>query len=295
MPKARLLPLTQKARLQQNQRKKMGILTAGGVRLDSATEAWYLKQMLEYIALMEEDINNIMVKELERKEFEYTSDGFVEDFSTTLNVLEKRWVLSSQQASTLASGFVGKLDKTTKTSIETVISSAMGVDVAQIVSSEGLTNTLTSAVNSNVSLIKSIPQQYLDKVRAIVLNETIKGRSAVSMIEQIQEVGKVTKNRARLIARDQSNKINGDITRERQTASGIRAFRWRTVGDLAVRQTHKDRNGEVFAWKPEFVGQKLADGTVLRDPEAAGIGYPGEEIQCRCIAEPIIELDIAFT
>lgn len=295
MSKIRMLPLTQKQRLQQNRRKKLNIITINGVRLDSAAQIWYRKQLLDYIALMEEDINNTIVKELERKEFEYVQDGFIADFARSLNILEARWSLTNSTASILASGVVGKLDKTTKERLNKVVSSGLGVDIAQIVSSEGLTNTIESAIENNVGLIKSIPEQYLDKIRNIILNDTIKGRSAKSMIEQIQEVHSVTKNRARLIARDQSNKINGDLTRERQQASGIRAFRWRTVGDDAVRETHKKRSGKVYAWSPADVGERLADGTVLLDPTVEGIGFPGEEIQCRCIAEPIIELDRAFT
>lgn len=292
---ARMLPLTQKQRIQQNRRSRMGIKTARGVKPDSAAEVFYRKELLEYIAAMEEDINNTIVKELERKEFEYVRDGFIADFTKTLRVLELRWALGAQAASTLSNSVVGKIDKTAKERLDSVVSSALGVDIAQIVSSEGLTNTIESAVGSNVDLIRSIPQQYLAKIRSIVLTETIKGRSAKSLIAQIQEVGGVTKSRARLIARDQTNKINGDLTRERQTASGIRAFRWRTVGDKAVRLSHKERNGLIFAWRPEFVGQRLADGTILRDPEVAGIGYPGEDIQCRCVAEAIIELDRPLT
>lgn len=295
MPRARMLPLTQKQRLQQNRRKKLNIITVNGVRLDSATEAWYRKQLLDYIALMEEDINNTIVKELERKEFEYVKDGFVADFARSLNILEARWTLTNSTASVLASGVVGKLDKTTRERLDKVVSAGLGVDIAQIVSSEGLTNSIEGAVETNVNLIKSIPEQYLDKIRNIIMNDTVKGRSAKSMIEQIQEVHSVTKKRARLIARDQSNKINGDLTRERQQASGIRAFRWRTVGDDSVRETHKRRSGKVYAWSPADVGKRLADGTVLLDPTVDDIGFPGEEIQCRCIAEPIIELDRPFT
>lgn len=295
MARARMLPLTQKQRLQQNRRKKLNIITINGVRLDSATALWYRKQLLEYIALMEEDINNTIIKELERKEFEYVKDGFVADFARSLGILEARWLLTNSTASVLASGVVGKLDKTTKERLNKVVSSGLGVDIAQIVSSEGLTNTIGGAIETNVSLIKSIPEQYLDKIRNIIMNDTVKGRSAKSMIEQIQEVGSVTRNRAKLIARDQSNKINGDLTRERQQASGIRAFRWRTVGDDAVRESHKKRSGKVYAWSPADVGKRLADGTVLLDPTVDDIGFPGEDIQCRCIAEPIIELDRPFT
>ncbi len=291
MPRTKLLPLTQKQKLQQSRQRRMGIRYASGVRMDAATRSWYTKQMLEYIKDMNADIENTLVKGLERKEIEYVRDSFVSDFEDMLNLLEARWNISDQMASTLSNQFVGRVDKTDKSRLAKSIGGALGVDVANIVQSEGLSNAIEAAISENVNLITSIPQQHLFKIRGIVMRETVQGRTATSIIDQIRGVYDVTENRARLIARDQTNKINGALTRERQMASGVRAFRWRTVGDEAVREEHRRRNGKVYAWKREFVGQKLADGTVLLDPNADGIGYPGEPIQCRCIAEPIIELD----
>lgn len=292
MPRERLLPLTQEQRIQQNRMRREGIGIATGVRLDSATEDWYRKQLLDFVNAINDDIEVSLIQELERKEFEYTRDSFISDFTVILNTLQARWdAVAEIQSPPLANRVVSSSDKTSKERLEKSIGSALGVNIAQLVQSEGLSTALEASVGANVSLIKSIPEQFLNQVRDIVLRETVKGRTSESIIEQIRNVHEVTENRARLIARDQSNKINGDLTRERQAASNIRAFRWRTVGDEAVRETHRKRNGLVYAWRPEFVGQRLADGTVLRDPNADGIGYPGEEIQCRCIAEPIIELE----
>jgi SPP1 gp7 family putative phage head morphogenesis protein len=205
--------------------------------------------------------------------------------------LRQRWELADQAAQNLASGFVKRVDGKTKAAIERLVGDAMGVDVAKILNQEGLTDIVDAGVAANVQLIKSIPKQYLDKVEMIITQEGTKGRSGKSLIKQIQEVYPVTERRARVIARDQTSKLNGDITRQRQVAAGIRGYRWRTVGDNAVRETHKERNGKVYAWNPEDVGKKLEDGTVMLDPEADDIGHPGEDYQCRCVAEPIIELD----
>ena len=47
--------------------------------------------------------------------------------------------------------------------------------------------------------------------------------------------------------------------------------RWRTVGDSRVRTAHRAREGQIFAWdKPP------------------SDGHPGQPINCRCYAEPII-------
>jgi len=293
MPKVRLLPLTQEQKILQRQMKKEGLVVATGVRLDSGTEKFYAAQLIDYIERMEESINRELLSQLVVREPEYTTDGFITDFRQILENMQQQWGLAASQASILASNVVSKEDKTERDRLQESMRGALGVDVVNIVNGEGLNNAIESAVAYNTNLITSIPEQYLSKISDVVLSETVKGRTATSMIEQIQHIGDVTKNRARLIARDQTNKINGDLTRERQTASGIRAFRWRTVGDEAVRESHRRRNGKIYAWRPEDVGKKIKVGNktvTLLDPNADGIGYPGEEIQCRCIAEAIIEL-----
>lgn len=78
--------------------------------------------------------------------------------------------------------------------------------------------------------------------------------------------------RAKVIARDQIASINALLTRERQQAVGIESYRWRTNIDGREREEHRERDGEIFRWDSP--------------PED---GHPGEPIQCRCWAEPILD------
>jgi len=103
---------------------------------------------------------------------------------------------------------------------------------------------------------------------------TNQGSKAVSMIQQIRQIGNVTVNRARLIARDQTAKLNSTLNQQRQQNLGVTQYIWRTSGDGRVRETHKDNNGKVFNW----------------DKPPKDTGHPGHDINCRCVAEPIIEL-----
>ena len=60
----------------------------------------------------------------------------------------------------------------------------------------------------------------------------------------------------------------------RQKEIGVTEDVWRTAGDERVRETHAANDGETFKWSDDTPGP--ADGR------------PGEEINCRCYAEPVL-------
>ncbi len=76
--------------------------------------------------------------------------------------------------------------------------------------------------------------------------------------------------RSKLIARDQVGKLYGQLNASRQKDIGVEKFTWRTVGDERVRDEHEALDGEVFSYD---------------DPPEEGL--PGEEVLCRCSAEPL--------
>jgi SPP1 gp7 family putative phage head morphogenesis protein len=84
---------------------------------------------------------------------------------------------------------------------------------------------------------------------------------------------------ARLIARDQTNKLNASIAEATQAAAGIDRYIWRATPDGLVRDTHADADGLVVAWSSPGVPDVGPYG------EAAHAGQP---IQCRCQAEAVI-------
>lgn len=79
--------------------------------------------------------------------------------------------------------------------------------------------------------------------------------------------------RAKVIARDQINKLNGQLTQARQEGIGIRSYTWRTSGDHRVRDEHVALAGTVHSWD---------------NPPSEG--HPGHAVQCRCTAEAVINV-----
>ena len=90
-------------------------------------------------------------------------------------------------------------------------------------------------VSENVSLIKSIGEKHLTEVEHLIYRMTRQGESIKTIRAELEDRFGVTKNRARLIARDQVNKYNGQLTQERQVRAGISMYRWRNRQDRRVR------------------------------------------------------------
>ena len=160
-----------------------------------------------------------------------------------------------------------------------VIHQAIGVDVSRLLSANGpLLQSMRAATADNIALIKSIPEQFFDRVTETVTNGWVSGVRWESLVDQIQRDGDITENRAKLIARDQTAKMNSAFNQERQQQVGIERFEWQTSGDERVRESHAELDGQTFSWDdpPEVDGE---------------IATPGTPINCRCVAIPVVDME----
>ena len=156
------------------------------------------------------------------------------------------------------------------------IRQSLHINVGGILSNSfELNSAMQRALLENVNLIVSIPEQYLDRVRDIIEENMHTGLRWESLVDEIEQAGETTKTRAKIIARDQTSKMNGAFNQARQQSLGIEQYEWQTSGDERVRDTHAANDGKVFRW----------------DEPPEETGHPGEDILCRCTAIPIVELD----
>jgi SPP1 gp7 family putative phage head morphogenesis protein len=149
-----------------------------------------------------------------------------------------------------------------------ILRSTFGVDV--LTANPDLRSLSKSFVSENVALIKSIQEESLTKVEGVINTGFKNGITVDRISQQIEDKFDTSSSRARLIARDQIGKLNGSISRSRQTTAGLTKYIWRTAGDERVRESHEENEGQEFSW----------------DDPPEDTGNPGEDIQCRCYAEP---------
>lgn len=158
--------------------------------------------------------------------------------------------------------------------------SVMGVDV--ISAEPWLADEIKGFMTENSSFIKSISDEYLADVEQIVFRNVKAGNAPGVIAKELRDAFDLTENRARLIARDQTGKFHSRLTRLRYEGAGLERYKWRTLADSQVRDDHADLEGTIHRFDDPPV-------TVTRGKRAGQKNNPGEDIQCRCWAEPIFE------
>lgn len=152
------------------------------------------------------------------------------------------------------------------------INRAIGVSIDDLLSDKRAKAEVDRRTKDSVSLIKKLDKEMKARLLAEIRDGISKGRDNVNLVKMIKKDGHVSGYRARVIARDQMSKLFGNLSRTRQEDIGVTEYVWSTVGDGAVRSHHAARDGKIFKWS---------------DPPEGG--HPGEEVMCRCTAEPVLK------
>lgn len=217
-------------------------------------------------------------------------NDFIFNQSNSINVRVSR--VTKQ----IADNFIGELDEHTRRRLIASVSNALNVNASQVALFPTTTeidtlNALREAfIAENVELIKTIsPKYFQDLTQAISAN--FRGqpqKSAKSLAGRIQDIGGISDRRARFIARDQTAKVTSAMSHARSKSLGADKYIWRTAEDQRVvgnpgglypkaskgHGNHFKRNGRTYYYNKPF-----ADG------------LPGQSFNCRCVAEPVIDID----
>ena len=169
-------------------------------------------------------------------------------------------------------------DRHVKEQLNGIEESLFGVRTRRPYDTHQLEMIKTIWTSQNLALIKSIDQQVLDGIRYALSQRIIRtvghDQTVSDLADDIQRLGGVTRKRAMLIAVDQVGKLHSQIANYRQFNSGIERYIWVTRLDNRVRPRHKVRHGVSYRWDSP-------------PPD----GHPGWPIRCRCVAQPLYNLD----
>lgn len=185
--------------------------------------------------------------------------------SRILSELQEKWAgRLSPQADIISANWLKAIDDRQKKKTMEMLRGALGVDIQTIfedpIVQQGLDNMRLEAAY----LIKTIPYDSIGKVAERVF-QYYRGEpmpEGRTLTQQLKEEFNITYERAKRIARDQTNKMNGNLTQIRQTGLGIEEYIWRTARDQRVvgnpsgfypkgnrvHGNHWEREGKVFRW-----------------------------------------------
>ena len=268
-----LKPLIQ----QQSKRKRGRKTKARPVRVSRKLELDYTRALLSIVDDMHSETVAAIMPLIEQPNIgdskRIVNDSLFSDFksafSRTANTVKDK---VSGIASALAQTVVSKQGQQSDGQLSAMILSKTGIDFSGLISDGALQEAVDEAVAANIALINSIPQQYLDRVEQAVMASLQAGTLNATLADDLNKIEGVTKNRAKLIARDQLGKINSRLSQIRQQSLGITHYFWSTSLDERVRSKHAKWEGDRIAWDSPTVD-----------------GHPGQAIQCRCTAIPDLD------
>ena len=242
--------------------------------MSKRTELWYRQQLKQVIKTMTDDVERAM-QQPQGSFFMDDAKGFQAISAKALMKVLEKYEKSDRtsQAENIANGFVSRGDAQNHAEVSTNLKNQTGIDLsAYLRNSPNIVERVNELTVSNIQLIKSIRTQYLDKVQNAVMQAMVQGTLNKDLAEQLKKLGKDVESRAMLIARDQSSKLNAALTRARHEEAGIKKYMWSTSGDERVRESHAEKDGQIFEYT---------------NPPA-DTGHPGHDVNCRCVQIPVL-------
>jgi Phage Mu protein F like protein len=194
--------------------------------------------------------------------------------------LVRSWTMRfDNMAGELATYFSRSVHKRVDTALKNILKK--GGVAAEWSMSPRVQSILEATIHENVSLIKSIPAQYLAKVEQSVMRSVQTGSDLKQLNDELIQNFGATKRRAALIARDQNNKATSAINRERQLEAGIKYAIWMHSG-----AGKESRPSHIKAGRDK-VRFDVAKGWF--DPHEKKWIQPGYLINCRCSSRPVVQ------
>ena len=174
-----------------------------------------------------------------------------------------------------------------------VVSQVVGINL--FAREPWLVDQVNSFAKQNVQLITKLAEETRADIERIVEDGFQRGRRIESIRKDILSNTKLTpgrfrktRTRAELVSRDQTAKLNGQLSQLRQNEIGVSMYIWRTVQDEKVRTSHNAMNGRLCRWDNATLYSNDGGKTWLQRSGIGGIEqHPGQDYQCRCFPEAV--------
>lgn len=218
-------------------------ITLNSIAPSASLIKWYREQMQGMMDEMRSDIISDVVKPYRA---DIAMDGIIDWIGHVIDSLISRW---QDKLETMPKDIAKALVDKSKTHYDKRLFGQLkkrGFTVNPRYTPD-IEEQAKIALEENVALIKSIGNEYLDKVRSAVWRSVKGGYDLESLIKQLKQIDGVTDRRAKNIAKDRCAKLNQAFEDARAKELGITKAKW--LHSSAVRNPrheHVKAHGEIY-------------------------------------------------
>lgn len=187
-------------------------------------------------------------------------------------LLLKFQTLFNSSSRKLAQKFIDDTNRYASTTVKNSLEALTGEKFNTSIISKIGRIRIQAVLNSNIALIKSIPQQYFTQI-SIAIMEAIATGLTRNLENLIRKHGDVTQRRAKMIVADQTHKAFQAIAMQKILDHGFKKFQWvYTFRSKEPRPKHVAMGGKIYSFD--------------KPPEGV---FPGQLINCKCVMRPVAE------
>lgn len=272
-------------------RRKPEVVKGTPLHYNAAISERYFQQLERLVQKMADETHAGLLRNLtspDAEEFFAMDDSIASSSRIKTNALRRKFTkLFAAKAKGLAEGMIGSTDKASSSALHQSLKQLSGgLSLGTRVLNDQTEEIIKASITENVSLIKSIPQQYFTAIEGAVMRSITTGNGLQDLVPFLKDHKSVTLNRARLIASDQSRKAYSNINASRMKELDLDKYIWRhSSAAEEARPLHLQLNGTVQSLSNPPIIQK-AKG---KQPEVRG--KPGDLIHCSCFMVPVISFN----
>ena len=251
------------------------------IQANAGIEAAYRAKIADLIKKMHDDVVEIALRTYARNPPEIAADELSwRSMADAMRKLARRWLSRFDvMAEQLAEYFGQSVADRTDAQLKRILKDG-GISLENFTLTRAQRDVLGAIIQENVSLIKSIPEQYFTQIEGIVMRSVQAGYDGKLLSSELQKQFGVTKKRAVFIARDQTRKATALLQRTRFVETGVKECIWmHSSAGKTPRPTH------VKAGKDQ---QRFDPAIGWLDPAINKRIWPGTEINCRCTCRAVI-------
>ncbi|MCD7779468.1 MAG: hypothetical protein LUH05_02205 [Candidatus Gastranaerophilales bacterium] len=266
-------------------------LTSNRLNVNAGIMSWYVKELKKLTKRMTKECLERLTEVYKQG---YTQISLDESISSqariALNELNRKYSDKfSEEAKELVQKLLTKTNKYsswqfTKSLKDMLGDKASGFSLAGSAITPEKSEIMKALLFENVSLIKSIPDEYFKQITGAVARSIENGEGLKSLTQQLKEFGAKSDRRAELIAQDQTRKAYNSINLRNFQDNNIKKFKWlHSGGSREPREYHKNvLDGQVFYVEEGAPNEKG------KKPEFI---YPGQLPYCHCVMAAVLDFE----